>query len=246
MTTNSVVTAFAVLEAVGELQPVGLSDLTRAVGLPKSTTQRTLLTLADIGWLRRTREEPTRWLLTYRALRLSRHVDGRSGLREVALPVLNELQLATTETIHLVAPDGDTLVLVERLDTAHSLRSFLPLGERIPLHASATGLAFLAASGQEVVDRALGGVLEAPSPGTLTDPDEVRTTLATIRERGYSVNEGGLSTGITAVGAAVVDQSGLPVGAISISGPSTRMVPDRFQDLGEQVARAAARIGAQL
>jgi IclR family acetate operon transcriptional repressor len=243
---HSVVSAFRVLETVAEMQPVGLSDLAREVGLPKSSTQRALLTLAEIGWLRASEESPTRWGLTYRALRLSRNVDERSGLRAVALPVMNELQLATTETVHLTAPDGDALVLLERLDTPHPLRAFLPLGERVPLHASATGLAFLAASADEAVDHYLAGGLASRTPDTLTDAAEVRAAIATIRERGWSTNIGGLSTGISSVGAAITDRAGTPVGAVSLSGPSSRMVPERFDDLGPQVARAATRIGAEL
>lgn len=245
MATNSVVSAFRVLEAVAELQPVGLSDLAREVDLPKSTTQRMLLTLAEIGWLRASGDSPTRWGLTYRALRLGRRVDGRFGLREVALPVMSDLQLATTETVHLAVPDGDVLVLLERLDTPHRLRAFLPLGERIPFHASATGLAFLAACDDEEVDRRLGEGLTAVTPDTMTTPRDVRRAIADIRRRGWSVNEGGLSTGITALGAAITS-GGQPVGAMSVSGPSSRMTPERFDDLGRHAATAAARISAEL
>lgn len=244
--THSVVSAFRVLEAVAEMQPVGLSDLAREVGLPKSSTQRALLTLAEIGWLRASEGSPTRWGLTYRALRLSRNVDERSGLRAVALPVMNELQLATTETVHLTAPDGDALVLLERLDTPHPLRAFLPLGERVPFHASATGLAFLAACADEEVERYLASGLVARTPDTLTDRANVLAAITTIRERGWSTNVGGLSTGISSVGAAITDRAGQPVGAVSLSGPSSRMVPERFDDLGPQVARAAGRIGSEL
>lgn len=55
-----------------------------------------------------------------------RRPGGRAGggesLRDIALPVMNDLQSATTETIHRAAPDGDLLVLVERLGTSHRLR----------------------------------------------------------------------------------------------------------------------------
>lgn len=244
--TGSVVSAFKVLETVARLQPVGLSELAREVDLPKSTTQRMLLTLAEIGWLRPSAETTTRWGLTYRALSLSRSVDGRSGVRAVALPVMSDLQLATTETVHLTVPDGDSLVLLERLDTPHPLRAFLPLGERIPFHASATGLAFLAASADGEVDAYLAGELVARTSATLVDAASVRAAVADIRMRGWSINQGGLSTGITALGAAITDSSGRPVGAISVSGPSSRMVAERFDDLGARVADAAMRIGMDL
>ncbi|GAA2556006.1 IclR family transcriptional regulator [Mycolicibacterium diernhoferi] len=244
MATESVVSAFRVLEAVAEAQPVGLSELARSVGLPKSTVQRNLLTLQEVGWLRPTETAPTRWQLTYRVVAIVGRAGGES-LREAALPVMNELQLGTTETIHLAAADGDSLVLVERLDTPHRLRAFLPLGERIALHASATGLAYLSACGDEYLDKYLAGPLPAQTPDTLTDPGRIRAVVNEIRERGYSVNVGGLSHGISSLGAPIESASG-PVAAVSVSGPSSRITADRFDELGPQVREAAARISLAL
>lgn len=246
MATTSVQNAFLVLETVADLQPAGLTAVARVAGLPKSTTQRMLLTLAEVGWLRATDDSPTRWVLTYRALRVAGQVDGRHGLRESALPEMSALQHATTETVHLTAPDGDHLVLLERLDTPHHLRAFLPLGERIPYHASATGQAYLAASTDLVVDRLTARPLDARTSGTITDPVLLRARLEEIRERGWSINVGGLSSGITALGAAIVGHDGLPLGAVSVSGPSSRITADRFADLGAAVARSAARISGGL
>lgn len=246
MSTNSVVSAFRVLEAVAHLQPVGLSDLSREVDLPKSSVQRCLLTLHEVGWLRPTSTQPTRWSLTYRAFSVGSRAGAHQSMRETALPFLNDLQLGTTETIHLTAPDGPELVLIERLDTPHPLRAFLPLGTRIPLHASATGLAFLAASTDTYIDDYLAGALPARTDHTVTDPDRLREVIATIRPRGYSVNDQGLSTGITALGAAITNARDEPIGAVSVSGPSSRMTPDKFDQLGAAVHEAALRIHAAL
>lgn len=49
---RSVRTTFRILEAVAEHQPIGLSELARRLGLPKSTVQRSLATLAELGWIR--------------------------------------------------------------------------------------------------------------------------------------------------------------------------------------------------
>lgn len=245
MATESVVSAFRVLEAVAEEQPVGLSELARKVGLPKSTVQRVLLTLQEVGWLRPTETTPTRWQLTYRVVAVVGRAGGGESLRDIALPVMNELQLATTETIHLTAPDGDSLVLVERLDTSHRLRAFLPLGERIALHASATGLAYLSACGPGYLDDYLSRPLPAQTPDTLTDPDRIRAVVNEVRERGYSKNIGGLSLGISSLGAPIVGPSGA-VAALSVSGPSSRITEDRFEELGTQVRDAAARISRAL
>ncbi|MEQ3553594.1 IclR family transcriptional regulator [Pseudonocardia nematodicida] len=245
MATGSVVSAIRVLEAVGERQPAGLSELTRAVGLPKSTVQRCLLTLAEVGWCRT--DDRARWLLTYRAFAVGNRARDAGELRERALPVLHELQMTTGETIHLAAPDGRELVLVERLDTAHRLRAFLPLGQRIPLHASATGQAYLAACPESAVDAHLAaGPLEAVTPRTVVDPDALRARLAEVRARGWSINPQGLSEGIAAVGAAILGPDRAPAAALSVSGPTVRMTEAVFDGHGRAAADAAARISREL
>ncbi|ONF73158.1 hypothetical protein AVR91_0207765 [Amycolatopsis keratiniphila subsp. keratiniphila] len=138
------------------------------------------------------------------------------------MPILYELQPGTGETIHLAAADGRELVLLERLDTTHSLRVFLPLGYRIPLDASARR--------------------------TIVDPDALRARLAGIRARGRYLNQERLSDGIVAVGAAILDADAPPppIGAVSVSGPTVRMVDAVFDEHGRAVAEAAHRITREL
>ncbi|WP_224391134.1 IclR family transcriptional regulator [Pseudonocardia sp. ICBG1293] len=242
--TNSVVSAVHVLEAVGEHQPVGLSDLTRVVGLPKSTVLRILRTLAEVGWC--VPDDAARWRLSYRAFAVGNQARDAGGLREVAIPVLHELQLGTGETVHLAVPDGRELVLLERLDTRHRLRAFLPLGHRIPLHASATGQAYLAACTPDEVETYLAGPLERSTRHTVVDPARLRDRIDEVRERGWSVNPEGLSDGIAAVGAPLRGPGGRPVGALSVSGPTVRMTEEVFDDHGRAAADAARRISRDL
>lgn len=114
------------------------------------------------------------------------------------------------------------------------------------MHASATGLAFLAACPPDFVDTYLRLELAPRTDNTITDPETLRATLDEIRERGYSINQEGLSTGITALGAAILDSQGTPVGALSVSGPSSRITPDKFAALGQAARDTADRVRTAL
>lgn len=236
--TSSVLSAFRVLEAVADAQPVGLSELARSVELPKSTVQRVLLTLQELGWLSATDSAPARWRLTYRAAAVAGRAGAADGLRDIARPVMNELQAATTETVHLAAPDGQTLVLILRLDSPHPLRAFTALGERFALHASAAGLAYLSACGEDITDDYLAAV-------THVDPADIRTVLGETRRRGYAVSVDEMSSGISSIGAPIVGSAG-PVAALSVSGPSSRIGAQRFEELGARVRDAALRISGAM
>ncbi|WP_150460939.1 IclR family transcriptional regulator [Nesterenkonia ebinurensis] len=246
MSTRSVTTAIHVLEAVAELQPVGLSELSRAVEVPKATVQRVLVTLEELQWIERAERDGGKWSIAVHAYAVTSRGSSGSRIRDVAIGPLSALQLETGETIHLAVPDELRMVVIERLDTPHVLRAFLALGSRIPMHASATGLTFLAHSSEEFVRAYLQHPLAASTPDTMVHPQEVQAELKAIRSRGYSINPGGLSSGITAIGAALISRELGPVGSISVSGPSSRITPDKFQEYGTAVAATARQISMAL
>src|SRR5262249_23823746 len=106
MAMQSVLRSLLVLEAVAEHQPVRVGELTPLLGLPKSTVQRSLETLAEAGWLRQVDGDLTRWALTSRARSVVLRSGGEDDLREAALPPMQQLRDAAGETAHLFVPTG--------------------------------------------------------------------------------------------------------------------------------------------
>lgn len=242
---RSVKTALQVLEAVSRLQPVGLSELTRAMGLPKTTVYRSLTTLAEAGWLE-TDGNGAQWLVSARAFVVGSTVGDRGGLRTCALPVMNALAAEVRETIHLMIPDGHEVVLIERIDSPHAVRAVAPLGARAPLHASSNGKSVLAYLPEPETADYLRSNIEAVTAHTTTDPARLRAELDTIRARGYAVNVEELQDGVVAVAAAIRPGGGLPVGSLSISGPKVRMPSKIHAEYGGKVRQAAEKIAAKL
>ncbi|MFD7312882.1 IclR family transcriptional regulator [Streptomyces sp. NPDC059883] len=243
---QNVLNALRALEEVAARQPVGVADLARAMELPKSSVQRALVTLHTAGWLRPAGGTPTRWVVTTKALHVGRHATGELGLRDVAVPVMEELRRRTDETVHLAVPEGGKVVLIERLETAQPVRIILPLGQNLPLHASANGKAVLAASPAGVIDRQLAEGLSGFTATTITDPRRLLAELAEIRERGYAANGGEWRTDVSAVAAAVLGGSGQPVASISVNVPTSRLTSEDQAAYGLLVREAAAAVGAAL
>ncbi|MGH3311757.1 MAG: IclR family transcriptional regulator [Streptomyces sp.] len=243
---QNVVNALRALEEVAARQPIGVADLARALELPKSSVQRTLVTLHTAGWIRPTGGAPTRWVVTTKALHVGRHATDELGLRDVALPVMEELRRRTDETIHLAVREGGKVVLVERLETGQPVRIILPLGQNLPVHASANGKAVLAADPAEAAERYISGGLPGFTGATITDPRRLRTELADTRARGYATNGGEWRTDVSAVAAAVIGDAGLPVASISINVPTSRMTEDAVPAYGALVSEAAKKVSAAL
>ncbi len=172
---------------------------------------------------------------------MGRHAAADLSLRDVAVPVMEDLRRRIDETIHLAIPDGDKVVLIERLETSRPVRIVLPLGTSLPLHASANGKAVLAAGSAAMVEQLLAGGLPRYTDTTITDPGELLAELEEIRERGYSTNGGEWRSDVSAVAAAVVDDTGQPVASISINVPTSRMTDENRSAYGAWSAKRRPR-----
>ncbi|MEV4078501.1 IclR family transcriptional regulator [Nonomuraea fuscirosea] len=234
---QNVINALRVLEEVAARQPIGVGELARELGLPKSTVQRSLRTLNEAGWIRPAGGEVTRWQVTSKALQIARTTE--LGLRDAAMPVMEELRQRTGETIHLMVPEGDAVVLIERLETDKPLRIVLPLGIRLPLHASANGKAVLAHL------RRPAGALLGYTGTTITDPDALRAELDGVLARGYADNRGEWRSDIAAVAAAVLGPDG-PIASLSVSTPASRMPEALRAEYGKLVTQAARTLTESL
>lgn len=246
MAMQSMVNGLKVLETLASLQPVGVSSLARQLHLPKSTVQRCLVTLEEAGWIQSSNEGETRWSLTTKALTVGRRASPDLSLREAALPVMNDLAAITNETVYLAVREGNGSVLVERIDSTQPVRTYLPLGTRAPLHGPSTGKAILAYLPPEEIEAVLAAGLERYTDRTLSDPRRLRRELDVIRAKGYAVNKGEWREDVAGVGAAVLSARRLPVAAVSISLPVTRLRPGDIPTLGAQVVAGVKLIEKHL
>ncbi|MDX2522109.1 MULTISPECIES: IclR family transcriptional regulator [Streptomyces] len=240
---KSVTRSLRVLEAVAQHQPVTVGELTKLFGLPKSTVQRTLVTLAEAGWLRANRKDTTRWEIGARVLAVRPAALQGSSLFAAAREPMVRLRDTLNETIHLSVPDAlQCMVVVDRVDSDHAVRTFHTIGDTSPLHATAVGRAILAHLPRRDVDELISAGLERFSDTTPVEPDELRAELDRIRTDGYAVNRNQYQPGVCAVAAAVLDEDGTPLAAVAASMPEARFDGERTPKWGRLVADTAAEI----
>jgi IclR family transcriptional regulator, acetate operon repressor len=236
-----------ILEVLGDLQPVGVTELAKRIDLPKSTVQRLLMTLAQAGWIEKSKGDLTRWQLARQRLVAPKAASAEVQLRETARPYVVELCTATNETVHLVAADGiNSLVLIDRADCDQAVRTWRPLGTITPMHSTSTGLAVLANCTPAEIDEVIGRGLEEYTRDTITDPVQLRAELARIRQFGYSVNLGGNRAHVYSVGAAIFGRVRVPIAAICITMPDFRYDESRLSAWGEIVRDTADHITADM
>jgi len=239
--------ALDVLEALHQAdQDMRLTDLALAAGLAKPTTYRMLVTLMSRR-LAVYKPETERYGLGPKVLEWGLRRLHRLDVRQAALPTMRRLREETQETVTLSVLVGDERQYVEQLESPQEVRQTVELGRRVPLYSGGSGKAILAFLPPERLEQYLRSVrLERLTDQTIVDPEQLRTELQQVRERGYAASLGERQAGAASVAAPVRDHLGDVIGCISVSGPTGRFRAQAAARLGPLVREAAAAVSLQL
>jgi DNA-binding IclR family transcriptional regulator len=240
---QSIDRAAELLEAVARApEPETAPELADACGLNRSTAWRILATLEHHGLVERD-PDSNRYSLGFTVLRLAAAA-GHEPLVRLAHPVLRRLADATGETVNLAVARRLELVYADQVQARHVMAPNW-LGHPVPLHATSTGKAFLAALPADELDTIVRAGLERFTDTTITTPRALRAELGDVGEQGYAVSHGELEPALWGVSAASRDASGRPIAVVSVWGADAR-VRDRLDALGAQAATAARELESLL
>jgi DNA-binding IclR family transcriptional regulator len=220
---RSVGIALDVVDALAEETELGVSELSRRLGIAKSTAHRTCSVLAARGVLDRTDEG--RYRLGLRLVEYGSLATVRTAVRDRALPLLVELRNTLGETVQIGVPAGGDVVYIERVEGRRALR-YSTNARRSPIHRSSAGKALAAYNPAMVEARVRAGL--PPNTGyTIVVPEVLREELARVRERGYARSVDETEIGMSSLAVPVhVPLDGPVVAAISMIGPTTRLLGD--------------------
>ena len=238
--------ALNVLELIARSGDARLSALAEATGYPPATIHRTLKALVRRGYVR---QDPflKAYKIGLKCLELSSRVRDHLGLVTAARAVMQQLMEQTGETVNLVSFENMEAVYIDQLSNTKSLlRMFTRVGARVPLHSSGVGKAFL--SGRppaEALDYFRSAKKVRYTKNSLLEEDEFLRDLEATRTRGYAVDREEFEDGVGCIAAAIT-KKGDVAGAMSISGPSSRLFGTNTERLAAEVVRSAEVIPKQL
>jgi DNA-binding IclR family transcriptional regulator len=220
---------------------LGVSEIGRRMGLPKSNVSRLVASLVSEGFLSRT--PAGRYRLGLRLQDLASIVSHTHELYGPALDALIELHQATGESSHVAVLCGLDVVHLERLLSDYVVRRFTQDEQfRSPIHATSTGKVLLAFGSDVLRERAIARGLPRLTPATITDPDRFRADLDAIREQGWAVCREEWLSGISSVAFPVLDARRQAVAALAVVGASHTLTDARIKSFLPTFRRAAAKV----
>jgi IclR family transcriptional regulator, acetate operon repressor len=217
-----------------------VSELARRASLPKTTTHRLTGELIRCGLLERADGELR---LGLKLFELGQLVPQQRSLRDAARPVMADLREATRHSVNLGILEGSDVVYVDILAGPDSPRLPTRVGGRWPAHAAAIGKAILAFSGEGIVQAVLDAGLARLSERTITSAELLCQELDRVRKSGLACDREESRSGLVCVASPVYGPGGVVTGALSVSGWSARLKPDR---VGPAVRTAALTISRAL
>ncbi len=225
-----------VLDAFSAERPeLSLTELSRRAALPLTTAHRLVAELVCWGALERA--EDGRYRIGLRLWEVGALAPRGLGLRESAMPFLEDLYEVTRQNVQLAVLDGTEVVYLERISGRGAVNVITRVGGRLPLHATGVGLVLLAHSDPELQEQVLASPLKRYTAKTMSSPDELRRVLAEVRRTGVAVSDGQIELIALSVAAPVRGPRGDVVAALSV------VVPAGTSDARAHVpvVRAAAR-----
>lgn len=233
-----------VLAAFTPLQPeLSLTDIADVLEVDPSTANRFVYTLEDLGYLERDPQTKL-YHVTPQIYALTISLAGPRNLRQVSLPYLERLRDKTGETVVLSVRDGAEIVIIEVIETHHSLAPRGWVGGRVPAYCSAMGKAILAHLPEAEVANILNSITLTPrTPKTIVNRLDFIADLEKTRERGWSLNDEEFTLGVISIGAPIFSGDRKVTAAICVDVPTARLAHDHhLERLAEEITHVAQEI----
>ena len=231
----------------GDHAELGVTALSKSLSLGKNNVFRLLATLASRDYVEQNPETGS-YRLGLKNFELGQTMVRQMGLLRQARPVIESMAARCNETTDLAVLKGGHILYVDAVETDLPVRVSSRLGSWFPVHCTAASKVHLAfMSADELTPLIPRGHLQRYTANTVTDLKKLRQQLRQIAMKGYAIDDEELEVGVRCVSAPIRDFTKKVVGAVSISGPVTRVTKARItRELIPLVQSGAAEISCRL
>lgn len=246
MRLSSVANSIRLTKAFSEGEyEMGISALAARLGLAKSTVHRLATTLVEYDILEQNRETG-KYRLGLALFELGTLVRRKMDVMSEAQAQIHALADLSGETVQLAILDHLSVLYIRIRESRQAVRMSTGLGSRAPAHCTSVGKALLAHQAPEVIQQVIDNGLQRYTPNTITEGPRLLEELASVRQKGYAIDDEEIESGLRCVAAPIRNHSGRVVAAISVAAPVQRMTKKNLQTTVPSVVAAAEAISRRL
>ena len=223
---------------------MGVTELSRILGVQKSTVHSLLQTLLARGFVRQ--GPGGRYGLGVRLAKLGAICAERLDIRSAALPIMTQLAEETQEVTLLAVLSGDEMVILETVEPQRPFLIIPKFDFSIAVHSTAVGKVLLAHAPPEIARKIIDRGLRRYTAFTLTSLDDLQSELSSVLKNGYAIGCNETIEGITCIAVPVYDVNGNVAAALSVSSASSVLTPSRYEGIIEVLKEKARAISSRL
>ncbi len=244
---QSVSHALDVLEEFrGDVDELGVTDLSKKLKLHKNNVFRILATLQSRNYIEQNKANEN-YRLGVKCLELGQTFIYQRGMLKQAKPILQELAEKTGETSYMSILRGNEVVYLDSVEPAATVRVVSRLGLHMPAHATAAGKALVAFESEEDLRKRFGAELKRYTANTFRTFEDLFRDIENVREKGYATDLEEFEEGLRCIASPVRDYTRKVIGALSVSGPANRLTDESIQTaISGEVTRLAKELSTRL
>lgn len=244
---QSVAHALDVLEEFrGEMDELGVTELSKKLKLHKNNVFRILATLQSRNYIEQNRTNDN-YRLGIKCLELGQTFIHQRGLLKQAQPILHELAETSAETSYLSILRTNDVVYLDAVETTSTVRVVSRVGLHMPIHSTAAGKALIAFESEDELRKRFHSELPRFTKNTIVNSEELLNNLARVRECDYATDLEEFEDGLRCIASPVRDYTRKVIAALSVSGPAHRLSDERIaQTIGPEVARCGKLLSMRL
>lgn len=216
--SQSIARAVAVLRAIGDRPGCSLGEIAKDTGLPRSTVQRLVSSLANEGLVTKVFGQQGVYLgMELARLAAKVNLDARTLLR----PLMQQLHERIEDNIDLTALEHGRAIVIEQIASNEEIRVISYVGKEHPINCTANGKAHLAMLEPAEARRMIAEKAQKMTPRSITDPDTLMAQIDASRASGLYVDREEYGEDACAVATTLPPIGGRQL-AISIAMPAAR------------------------
>ncbi|MCG8637776.1 MAG: IclR family transcriptional regulator [Desulfobacterales bacterium] len=232
-----------VIELLAKNKSLSVSETAELLGQNRSASHRFLATLAELGYV--LKDSRSRYRLSLKLFELGNQIDDIDGIRSITRPFMRELSATYGETVNLGRLEGNDIITIDTVPGTEVIKFDSKIGDRSPVHTLAMGKAILSfrsdAEQDAYIETAEFKVL---TEKTIVSKADFKAELKKIRDRGYAVDDEEWCLGLRCVSIPVFNNDP-PSYAISVSGPASRMTPEKIEILKGELLLISRTLAGQ-
>ena len=224
---------------------IGISDISRGIGMGLSTVHRIINTLKSRGYIIQN-QKTLKYRLGIKLFELGCKVYNTKHLIKIARPYLRKLSKMTSETVNLAILEDKEVVYLDTIESIETLRTGIVRGTRTAAHCTALGKVLLSSipgSDFKQLYKNSETIIQL-TPKSLTSLVDLKKELKKVKKQGYAFDQEESMIGINCVGVPIFNGNKEVIMAISITGPSSRFTVDKMKDVKEKLIITAKEVSS--